>query len=82
MSKERELIKELIEVLGHVRVDNEMALSGDWNKSDDGFECEQALVDAVLVKAEEYDKNLFDEAMKESRKYMEEMTKEEEEDDE
>jgi len=45
-----ELQSELIEVLQCIYVDAQMALSGDWNAGDDGFNSQMQLIEQVFTK--------------------------------
>lgn len=40
--------KDLTKVLKHIRKDAEMALSGEWDRSDDGFESQIWLIDQTI----------------------------------
>ena len=42
------VVKPLVHTILTLREDAEMALSGEWNKSDEGFEAQISLIDGVL----------------------------------
>ena len=42
------VVKPLVHTILTLREDAEMALSGEWNKSDEGFEAQISLIDEVL----------------------------------
>jgi hypothetical protein len=50
MTKETE--KHVIEILNILFEDAEMALNGDWDRSDEGFEAQITLIDECLTKIE------------------------------
>jgi len=73
MTKEQKLITELTKVLCHMRVDCNMALNDDWDRSDDGFIAQLDMIEPILDKVEKYDKGLFDLANKEPKAYMDDL---------
>lgn len=45
---DKEKIKELIEILEVLKEDAEMAINGDWDKSNEGFQDQIDLIDNTL----------------------------------
>ena len=81
MSKEKELLKKCVTVLGHIRNDDNMALDDTWDRSDDGFMAELDLIEPLLSDIESHDKALYDEGIKEPDEYWENLQKDKEDED-
>jgi hypothetical protein len=52
LHQQQELLKEACEILNTLRIDAEMALYRDWDKSDEGFEAQIDKIDDFFFKVD------------------------------
>lgn len=50
VTNKEDLLKEACEILNSLRIDAEMALCGNWDKSDEGFETQINFIDDFFFK--------------------------------
>jgi len=79
LTKEQKLIKELTETLGYVIVDSNLALEDIWDRGDDGFDALRDKAETAIAKVKEYNKKLYDEALKQPRAFVDGIEVEEDE---
>lgn len=49
---DKQNLKEAVRILKMIKKDAELALSGKWDRSDDGFEAQEILIDKFLKSLE------------------------------
>lgn len=52
VTNKEDLLKEACEMLNSLRMDAELALCGDWDKSDEGFETQINMIDEFFFKVD------------------------------